>query len=66
MVEEALASLTIQEVPPISLSQLGKFKIKNKWLLLEILMFASTDKYPVDRYMFRASRRTRHLLFKCD
>jgi hypothetical protein len=66
MVEEALASLTLKEAPPTSLSQLGKIRIMNKWLLLDIFMYASTDEFQVDRYMFKACRRTRYLLFKCD
>ena len=66
MVEEALASLTLKEAAPTSLFWLDGFKIKNKWLVLEILMFASTEKFQTDRYLFQACKGSRRFLLKCD
>jgi hypothetical protein len=45
--------------------KLGKLKV-NKWLLLEILWFASTEEYQADRYLFQACKGSRQLLFKTE
>ena len=42
--------------------QLGSFKIMNKWILTNILMFASTEEYQADQYLFQACRLSRHIL----
>ena len=43
MVEERLASLSLEEAAPTA--WLRGFKIMSKWLVLDILMFASTEKF---------------------
>ncbi len=46
--------------------QLGSFKIMNKWIITDILRFASTEEYQADRYLYQACRSSRHLLLKCE
>ena len=64
MVEQLSTSLTFEEKALASLYRLGN--IRSKWLLIDILRFASTEKYQADLYLFQACRGSRRLLMKCD
>ena len=41
-------------------------KITNKYIYLKVLLFASTEEYQADRYLYQACRSSRHMLFKSE